>query len=99
MKITTDSAIKNQIAFQLKYIKTMESNASRLGMNDLVQSFRQKRNSLTKAINSLNGSTNSVKGIRYGDRIARMAYLNEQKNRMADLTNVSCVYSANGTLI
>ena len=68
MKITTDSAIKNQIAFQLKYIKTMESNASRLGMNDLVQSFRQKRNSLTKAINSLNGSTNSVKGL--GETVA-----------------------------
>ncbi len=99
MKITTDSAIKNQIALQLKYIKTMESNASRLGMNDLVQSFRQQRNSLTKAINSLNGSTNSVKGIQYGDRIARNNYLNEQKNRMVDRTNVSCVYSANGTLI
>ena len=102
MKTTSDSAIKNQInqiAFQLKYIKTMEANASRLGMNELVQSIRQQRNSLTKAINGLTGSTNSVKGIQYGERIARKAYLNEQKNRMANRTNVSYVYSANGTLI
>jgi hypothetical protein len=98
MKITTDSAIKNQIAFQLKSIKTMESNASRLGMTELVKTFRQQRNSLTKAFNSLIGSPNSVKGIQYGERRARTAYLNEQKNRMADRTNVSYVYSANGTL-
>ncbi len=68
MKITSDSTIKNQIAFQLKSIKTMESNASRLGMNELVQSFRQQRNVLTKAFNSLIGSPNSVKGIQYGER-------------------------------
>ena len=98
MKITSDSAIKNQIAFQLKYIKTMESNASRLGMTELVQSFRQQRNSLTKAFNSLIGHDNSVSGIQYGERRARTAYLNEQKNRMADRSNVSYVYSANGTL-
>ena len=70
MKITSESAIKsqiNQIAFQLKYIKTMESNASRLGMNELVQSFRQQRNSLTKAFNSLIGHKNSTSGIaRFG---------------------------------
>jgi len=99
MKITSDSTIKNQIAFQLKYIKTMESNASRLGMTALVKSFRQHRNILTKAFNSLIGHDNSVSGIQYGERRARTAYLNEQKNRMADRTNVSYVYSANGTLV
>lgn len=98
MKITSDSTIKSQIAFQLKYIKTMESNASRLGMTELVQSFRQQRNILTKAFNSLIGHDNSVSGIQYGERRARTAYLNEQKNRMADRSNVSYVYSANGTL-
>jgi hypothetical protein len=98
MKITSDSTIKSQIAFQLKSIKTMESNASRLGMTELVQSFRQQRNILTKAFNSLIGHDNSVSGIQYGERRARTAYLNEQKNRMADRTNVSYVYSANGTL-
>jgi predicted subunit of tRNA(5-methylaminomethyl-2-thiouridylate) methyltransferase len=99
MKITSDSTIKSQIAFQLKSIKTMESNASRLGMTELVQSFRQQRNILTKAFNSLIGHDNSVSGIQYGERRARTAYLNEQKNRMADRTNVSYVYSANGTLV
>ena len=98
MKITSDSTIKNQIAFQLKYIKTMESNASRLGMTALVKSFRQQRNILTKAFNSLIGHDNSVSGIQYGERRARTAYLNEQKNRMADRSNISYVYSANGTL-
>ena len=68
MKITSDSAIKNQIAFQLKSIKTMESNANRLGMTELVKTFRQQRNILTKAFNSLIGSPNSVKGIQYGER-------------------------------
>jgi hypothetical protein len=98
MKITSNSTIKSQIAFQLKSIKTMESNASRLGMNELVQSFRQQRNNLTKAFNSLIGHDNSVSGIQYGERRARTAYLNEQKNRMADRSNISYVYSANGTL-
>jgi hypothetical protein len=98
MKMTSDSTIKNQIAFQLKSIKSMESNANRLGMTELVKTFRQQRNSLTKAFNSLIGSPNSVKGIQYGERRARTAYLNEQKNRMADRSNVSYVYSANGTL-
>jgi hypothetical protein len=99
MKITSDSTIKNQIAFQLKYIKTMESNASRLGMTELVKSFRQQRNILTKAFNSLIGHDNSVSGIQYGERRARTAYLNEQKNRMADRSNISYVYSVNGTLV
>ena len=84
MKITTDSAIKNQIAFQLKSIKTMESNASRLGMTELVKTFRQQRNSLTKAFNSLTGATNSVKGIQYGERRARIAWLASKENRRVD---------------
>ncbi len=88
MKITSDSTIKSQIAFQLKYIKTMESNASRLGMNELVQSFRQQRNSLTKAFNSLIGHDNSVSGIQYGERIARKAWLASKENRRVDGTPI-----------
>ncbi len=88
MKITSDSTIKSQIAFQLKYIKTMESNASRLGMNELVQSFRQQRNVLTKAFNSLIGSPNSVSGIQYGERIARKAWLASKENRRVDGTMI-----------
>ena len=88
MKITTDSAIKNQIAFQLKSIKTMESNASRLGMTELVKTFHQQRNSLTKAFNSLTGATNSVKGIQYGERRARIAWLASKQNRRADGTPI-----------
>ena len=88
MKITTDSAIKNQIAFQLKSIKTMESNASRLGMTELVKTFRQQRNSLTKAFNSLTGATNSVKGIQYGERRARIAWLASKENRRVDGTPI-----------
>ena len=88
MKMTSDSAIKNQIAFQLKSIKTMESNASRLGMTELVKTFRQQRNSLTKAFNSLIGSPNSVKGIQYGERRARIAWLASKENRRVDGTPI-----------
>ena len=88
MKMTSDSAIKNQIAFQLKSIKTMESNASRLGMTELVKTFRQQRNSLTKAFNSLIGSPNSVKGIQYGERRARKAWLASKENRRVDGTMI-----------
>ena len=55
----------NQIAFQLKYIKTMEANSSRLGMNELVKTFRQQRNQLTKSLNELIGHADSIK---YGNR-------------------------------
>ena len=88
MKITSDSAIKNQIAFQLKSIKTMESNANRLGMTELVKTFRQQRNILTKAFNSLIGSPNSVKGIQYGERRARIAWLASKENRRVDGTMI-----------
>ena len=88
MKMTSDSAIKNQIAFQLKSIKTMESNASRLGMTELVKTFRQQRNSLTKAFNSLIGSPNSIKGIQYGERRARIAWLASKENRCVDGTPI-----------
>jgi hypothetical protein len=88
MKITSDSAIKNQIAFQLKSIKTMESNASHLGMTELVKTFRQQRNSLTKAFNSLTGAPNSVKGIQYGERRARIAWLASKQNRRVDGTPI-----------
>lgn len=86
--MTSDSAIKNQIAFQLKSIKTMESNASRLGMTELVKTFRQQRNSLTKAFNSLTGAPNSVKGIQYGERRARIAWLASKENRRVDGTPI-----------
>ena len=101
MKITSDSATKNQIntiAAQLKWLKTQEANASKNNLPLCVKSFQNNRKQLVQILNSLTGSPNSVKGIQYGERRARTAYLNEQKNRMADRTNVSYVYSANGTL-
>ena len=66
MKITSDSAIKtqiNRIAFQLKSIKAMEANASRLGMNELIVSLRQQRHTLTKAINILMNHDDSTVGV------------------------------------
>jgi hypothetical protein len=66
MKMTSDSAIKtqiNRIAFQLKAIKTMESNANRLGMNELLTPLRQQRNTLTKAINILMNHDDSTVGV------------------------------------
>ena len=50
-------------------------------MTELVKTFRQQRNSLTKAFNSLTGATNSVKGIQYGERRARIAWLASKENR------------------
>lgn len=66
MKMTSDSAIKtqiNRIAFQLKSIKAMEANASRLGMNELIVSLRQQRHTLTKAINILMNHDDSTVGV------------------------------------
>ena len=66
MKITSDSAIKtriNRIAFQLKSIKSMEANASRLGMNELIIPLRQQRHTLTKAINILMNHDDSTVGV------------------------------------
>jgi len=66
MKMTSDSAIKtqiNRIAFQLKAIKTMEANANRLGMNELLTPLRQQRHTLTKAINILMNHDDSKVGV------------------------------------
>ena len=66
MKMTSDSATKtqiNRIAFQLKAIKTMEANANRLGMNELLTPLRQQRHTLTKAINILMNHDDSKVGV------------------------------------
>ena len=66
MKMTSDSAIKtqiNRIAVQLKAIKTIEANANRLGMNELLTPLRQQRHTLTKAINILMNHDDSKVGI------------------------------------
>lgn len=74
MKMNSDSAtaIKTQIntlAFQLKSIKTMEANAHRLNLTDLVKSFRIQRNQLTNNINALIGHANSTSGFKSGNRV------------------------------
>jgi hypothetical protein len=67
MKMTSDSKNTktqiNRIAVQLKAIKTMESNANRLGMNELLSSLRQQRHTLTKAINILMNHDDSTSGV------------------------------------
>jgi len=66
MKMTSDSATKtqiNRIAFQLKAIKTMEANANRLGMNELLTPLHQQRHTLTKAINILMNHDDSKVGV------------------------------------
>ena len=101
MKMTSDSAIKTQIntiAAQLKWLKSQEANASRNNLPQYVKFFQSDRIQLTQTFNALIGHANSTVGIKYGERRSRTAYLNEIKNRMADRTNLSYVYSANGTL-
>ena len=64
--MTSDSATKiqiNRIAVQLKAIKSMESNANRLGMNELLSQLRQQRHTLTKAINILMNHDDSKVGV------------------------------------
>ena len=103
MKITSDSKLTknqiNQIAAQIKWLKTQEANASQNNLPMYVKMFQNERRQLVKSFNVMIGSPNSVKGIQYGERRARTAYLNEQKNRMADRSNISYVYSVNGTLV
>ena len=101
MKMNTKNTTKtqiNQIAAQIKWLKAQEANASKNNLPLCVKSFQNNRKQLVHIFNALIGSPNSVKGIQYGERRARTAYLNEQKNRMADRSNISYVYSANGTL-
>ena len=91
MKITSDSATKNQIntiADQLKWLKTQEANASKNNLPLCVKSFQNNRKQLVQIFNSLIGSPNSVKGIRYGERRARIAWLASKENRRADGTPI-----------
>ena len=71
MKITSDSAIKaqiNQIAAQIKWLKTQEANASQNNLPMYVKMFQNERRQLVKSFNVMIGSPNSVKGIQYGER-------------------------------
>jgi hemolysin activation/secretion protein len=91
MKMTSDSAIKNQInqiAAQIKWLKTQEANASKSNLPLCVKSFQNNRKQLVHIFNSLIGSSNSVKGIKYGARIARKAWLASKENRRVDGTPI-----------
>ncbi len=72
MKITSDSKLTksqiNQIAAQIKWLKTQEANASQNNLPLCVKSFQNNRKQLVRIFNSLIGSPNSVKGIQYGER-------------------------------
>ena len=66
MKMTSDSATKiqiNQIAAQLKWIKTQQANASKNNLFHYVKMFQSDRNQLTQLFNGLIGHTNSTSGI------------------------------------
>ena len=89
--MTSDSAIKNQInqiAAQIKWLKTQEANASKSNLPLCVKSFQNNRKQLVHIFNSLIGSSNSVKGIKYGARIARKAWLASKENRRVDGTPI-----------
>lgn len=91
MKMTSDSATKNQIntiAAQLKWLKTQEANASKNNLPLCVKSFQNNRKQLVQILNSLTGSPNSVKGIQYGERRARIAWLASKENRRIDGTPI-----------
>jgi hypothetical protein len=91
MKITSDSAIKNQInqiAAQIKWLKTQEANASQNNLPLCVKSFQSTRKQLVQLINTLIGHKNSVKGTPYGERIARKAWLASKENRRVDGTPI-----------
>ena len=73
MQITTDSAIKNQInqiAAQIKWLKTQEANASQNNLPQCVKFFQNERKQLVKTFNDLIGHTNSTVGVcaMYGER-------------------------------
>ena len=89
--MTSDSAIKNQInqiAAQIKWLKTQEANASKINLPLCVKSFQNNRKQLVRIFNALIGSPNSVKGIKYGARIARKAWLASKENRRVDGTPI-----------
>ena len=72
MKITSDSKLTkaqiNQIAAQIKWLKTQEANASQNNLPMYVKMFQNERRQLVKSFNVMIGSPNSVKGIQYGER-------------------------------
>jgi hypothetical protein len=71
MKITTDSAIKNQInqiAAQLKWLKIQEANASKNNLPLFVKSFQNSRKQLVQLFNSLIGHSNSVVGLAWSTK-------------------------------
>ncbi len=92
MKITSDSkttkAQINQIAAQIKWLKIQEANASQNNLPLCVKSFQATRKQLVRIFNALIGSPNSVKGIQYGERIARKAWLASKENRRVDGTPI-----------
>jgi len=91
MKMISDSTLKaqiNQIAAQIKWLKTQEANASKSNLPLCVKSFQNNRKQLVHIFNSLIGSSNSVKGTPYGERIARKAWLASKENRRVDGTPI-----------
>jgi len=91
MNMSSDSTIKNQInqiAAQIKWLKTQEANASQNNLPLCVKSFQNNRKQLVRIFNALIGSPNSVKGIQYGERIARKAWLASKENRRVDGTMI-----------
>ena len=92
MKITSDSKLTksqiNQIAAQIKWLKTQEANASQNNLPMYVKMFQNERRQLVKSFNVMIGSPNSVKGIQYGERRARIAWLTSKENRRIDGTPI-----------
>ena len=92
MMITSDSKKTktqiNQIAAQIKWLKAQEANASKNNLPLCVKSFQSNRKQLVRIFNALIGSPNSVKGIKYGERRARIAWLASKQNRRADGTPI-----------
>ncbi len=92
MKITSDSKLTksqiNQIAAQIKWLKTQEANASQNNLPMYVKMFQNERRQLVKSFNVMIGSPNSVKGIQYGERRARIAWLASKENRRVDGTPI-----------
>ena len=91
MNMTSDSAIKNQInqiAAQIKWLKTQEANASQNNLPMYVKMFQNERRQLVKSFNVMIGHTNSTVGVMYGERRARIAWLASKENRRIDGTPI-----------
>ncbi len=71
MKITSDSAIKNQInqiAAQLKWLKAQQANASQNNLLTYVKMFQNDRKQLVKTFNNLIGHQGSVVGLAWSTK-------------------------------